>query len=296
MAVLLTLPSAGLAQIQAESRLVVNTVSNSIRLNIGSKAPEPAVRVLDENGRPVAEATVTFTVISDAAGPSATFPGGARSLGATSDASGAAAAPGLHPNQVTGRYRIEIQAQKPPMLPPEAPVSIAAENVLDIQRLVMTPGEAFVNNLCKNTVGEPKVQVRDEAGKPVIGADVTFRLPATGASGVFTGGSATKTVTTDDTGQAAVKSFVPNKTKGDFEVEAVASLVNLRANAVIAGSNMKQGCFPALLVVLGAGGAAGAAAALASRKGSSTTTTPPTTPVSTISIVSGGDPRFGGGH
>ncbi|HXB74444.1 MAG TPA: hypothetical protein VNY05_39785 [Candidatus Acidoferrales bacterium] len=297
LAFLLALPSLGMAQTPAGSRLVVHTVSNSIKVNIGSKAPEPSVRVQDENGRPVADATVTFTIISpDAAGPGATFAGGARSLRVTTDAAGDAVAFGLRPNQVQGRYLIEIQAQKPLMLSAETPVSVAAENAMEIKRLVIAPGDAFINNLCKKTSGEPKVQVQDEQGKPVIGADVTFRLPATGAGGVFTGGSATRLANTDDSGQAMVKGFVPNKTTGVFAVEAVASILNLRANAVVSGSNVRQSCFPTLLVVIGTGALAAAAGLAVGKKGSSSSSAPAPTPAnpSTIGIGSGGDPRFGG--
>jgi hypothetical protein len=303
MAFLLALPPVGPSQTPAGSRLVVNTVSNSIKLNLGSKAPEPSVRVLDENGRPVAEASVTFSIISpDPAGPGASFAGSAKSLRVTTDARGDAVARGLRPNQVPGRYIIEVQAEKPPMLAPETPVSMAAENALEIRRLVMTPGDSFVNNLCKNTSGEPKVQVLDEKGNPVMGADVTFRLPADGASGVFTGGSATRLASTDDTGQAVVKGLVPNKTAGDFTIEAVASLANLRGSASLPGSNVKEGCsHTPLIVLLVLAAAGGGTAALAAGKGGSNsspspTPTPMPAPVPTITIGSGGDPRFGGGH
>ena len=297
----LLLPALALAQTPAGTRLIVNTISNSIKVNIGGKAPEPSVRVLDENGRPVADAAVTFTIIADPNGPGATFPNSAKTLRVTTDARGDGVAHGLRPNQVIGRYRIEIQAQKAMMLPPETPVSIAAENALDIQRLVMTPGDTFENNICKTPSGELKVQVKDERGNPVTGAAVTFRLPADGASGVFTGGSTTRVVTTDDSGQAATKDVAPNKIAGDFAVEAVAALANLRANAVVPGSNTKKECSrTAIYIAVGAAvlGGVGAAVALGG-KGSNnnspnSTPTPTPTPTPTITIGSGGDPRFGG--
>ena len=46
VAALLAIPSLGMAQTPAGIRLIVNTVSNSIKVNIGGKAPEPSVRVL----------------------------------------------------------------------------------------------------------------------------------------------------------------------------------------------------------------------------------------------------------
>jgi hypothetical protein len=188
------------------------------------------------------------------------------------------------------------------MTSPEAPANIAVENVLDMKRLVMTPGDVFENNTCRGTAGDLKVQVKDDQGNPVVGAAVTFKLPPGGATGLFTGGSATRTVTTDDTGQALVKEFAPNKTTGDFAVEAVASLAGLKANVVVPGSNIKKDCSKTTLIVVLVGAVAGgaAAAALAGKKGSSnsTSTTTPTSPpvIPSISIGSGGDPRFGPGH
>ena len=304
LALLLALPPAGIAQIPAGSRLIVNTVSNNIKVNIGSKAPDPSVRVLDENGRPVQGATVTFTIVApDAAGPGATFPGDAKSLTVTTDARGDAVAHGLRPNQVTGGpYVIQVQAHKAGMASPEAPANIAAENVMDIQQLVITAADVFENNTCKGTSGELKVQVKDDRGNPVVGAAVTFRVPTDGATGVFTGGSATRTVNTDDTGQVLVKEFTPNKTTGDFTVEAVASLADLKANVAVPGSNIRKDCSKtALIVVVVAAVAGGAtAAALAGKKGSgssgSTTTTNPPPAIPSITIGSGGDPRFGPGH
>ena len=130
---------------------------------------------------------------------------------------------------------------------------------------------------------------------------MTFRLPADGASGVFTGGSTTRLVTTDDTGLAATKDVAPNKIAGDFAVEAVAALANLRANAVVPGSNIRKDCSHAAVIggVIRRVAVVAVVALVAGKKGSnnnSPTTTPnPTpTPTPTITIGSGGDPRFGG--
>jgi len=298
---LLAVGSTVLAQTPASQRLVVNTVASNIKVSIGLKPPEPWVRGLAENSHPVPGATVTFTIVMpNANGPGASFPGNSKSLRVTTDARGDAMARGLRPNPITGGpYWIQVHAEKAQMASPETPVDITAENVLEIQKLVMTPGDVFENNLCKNAPGELRVQVNDDRGNPVVGAEVVFRVPANGPSGVFTGGSLTHSVTTDETGQAVVKEFVPNKMTGDFTVEAVASLLSLRGNVPIPGSNLKRSCPHTGLIVgaIAAAAGAGVAAGLAGKgSSSSNSATTPTPAGSVISIGSGGDPRFGPGH
>ena len=71
-------------------------------------AREPIVQVEDENHKPVAGAVVIFLLPNDGAG--GTFTGGARTLTVTTDAKGQAIAHGFHPNQMTGRFQIRVQA------------------------------------------------------------------------------------------------------------------------------------------------------------------------------------------
>ncbi len=71
-------------------------------------AREPIVQVEDENHKPVAGAVVVFLLPNDGAG--GTFPGGARTLTATTDSKGQAVARGLRPNHTAGKYQIRVQA------------------------------------------------------------------------------------------------------------------------------------------------------------------------------------------
>ncbi|HZZ39868.1 MAG TPA: hypothetical protein VFE06_12110 [Acidobacteriaceae bacterium] len=71
-------------------------------------AREPIVQVEDENHKPVAGAVVIFLLPNDGAG--GTFAGGARTLTVTTDAKGQAVARGFHPNQMSGRFQIRVQA------------------------------------------------------------------------------------------------------------------------------------------------------------------------------------------
>lgn len=296
---------AGAQALQAATITAV-PVDVQVTASIGSigvtgpagKKGGPAVKVLDGGGRPVAGAAVAFTIQPGPGGAGASFPGGSLTRTVQSNADGDAIADEFHPNAVTGLYTVTAAATKAGMQSSPARV-IGIRNELLVRTLTVEPGDTFVNNLCKKTSGEPKVIVRDEGGKPVVGATVLFRLPDSGPSGVFTGASATHQVTTDDNGEAVVQGFVPNKTTGDFEVDAVASLATLRGSAVVSGSNVKQGCFPTLLVVIIGGGAAGgAAAALGSRKSNSpstsTTTATPPAPTPSVITITPGTPVFGG--
>jgi hypothetical protein len=78
---------------------------NNIRQRI---AREPIVQVEDENRRPVAGAVVTFLLPNEGAG--GVFPDGSRTLSVTTDAQGRAAARGIQPNNVQGKFQIQVNA------------------------------------------------------------------------------------------------------------------------------------------------------------------------------------------
>jgi hypothetical protein len=110
-------------------------------------------------------------------------------------------------------------------------------------------GEGSINNIRQRVAREAMVQVDDENHKPVGGAVVTFFLPDRGASGVFSNGSRTISVTTDNAGHALVRGIVPNKVAGQVQMRVVAKFRTLEANAVINTQNVA--------VAAAAGGAAG---------------------------------------
>jgi hypothetical protein len=64
--------------------------------------------VEDENHKPVAAAAVVFSLPSS--GPSGTFANGSQTLTVTTDATGRAAATGIHPNHVLGKMQIRVTA------------------------------------------------------------------------------------------------------------------------------------------------------------------------------------------
>lgn len=72
-------------------------------------AREPIVQVEDENHKPIAGALVIFALPQS--GPSGTFAGGSMEFDAVSDAAGHATATGLTPNQIAGKYQIQVTAK-----------------------------------------------------------------------------------------------------------------------------------------------------------------------------------------
>ena len=80
-----------------------------------------------------------------------------------------------------------------------------------------------------------QVQVQDTAGNPVGGANVTFTVPASGPSGVFSGPA---TVTTDINGTAFAPRLTANGTAGSFA--ATASVPGTSGVAVFSLTNLPQ--------------------------------------------------------
>lgn len=163
-------------------------------------------------------------------------------------------------------------------------------------------GEGSINNIRQRVTREAMVQVDDENHKPVAGAAVTFFLPEHGASGLFSNGSRSLTVMTDNTGRAAAQGIVPNKVAGDMQIRVVARFKNLDANAAIhqvnaaaaaagaaAGGAAMSGKVLAIILVAAAAGVAGGVVAATRGGGSS----PTPTPTVTITI---GTPTVGAPH
>jgi hypothetical protein len=158
-------------------------------------------------------------------------------------------------------------------------------------------GEGSINNIRQRVTREAMVQVDDENHKPVAGATVTFFLPEHGASGLFSNGSRSLTVMTDNTGRAAAQGIVPNKVAGDMQIRVVARFKNLDADTIIhqqnaAGAGAASGAISgkvlAIILVAAAGVAGGVVAAT---RGGGSSPTP--TPTVTITV---GTPTVGAPH
>ncbi|MFB3778050.1 MAG: hypothetical protein ACE141_10580 [Bryobacteraceae bacterium] len=117
-----------------------------------------------------------------------------------------------------------------------------------------------------------EVEVSDENGKPIQGATVAFRLPASGPGGTFANGLTTDVVVTGADGRASATGVRWNKTPGTFEIRVAAAKGQLRASAVSAhrvlasaadspAAALSAGRSRRKIVLIVAGIAAGSAAA-----------------------------------
>ncbi len=152
-------------------------------------------------------------------------------------------------------------------------------------------GEGSINNIRQRVAREAMVQVDDENHKPVAGVAVTFFLPEHGASGVFSNGTHSLTVMTDDAGHAVARGMVPNKLAGDVQIRVVARYKNLDANTTIHQQNVAaaaaagaaasagiSGKVLAIILVVAAAGVAGGVVAATRGGGASPTTITAGTP------------------
>lgn len=161
-------------------------------------------------------------------------------------------------------------------------------------QLNVLEGEGAINNVRTHTGHDPVVEVRDQSGAPLAGANVTFQLPGSGPGGTFAGSQSSVVAQTDERGQAVARSLRPNNTPGPFEIRVTASYKGETASAVITQTNAtpaeakstKKYWIIALVAGAGAGGA------FAATHGSKSSTSAQTT---TPGIVAG-SPSFGAPH
>lgn len=89
-------------------------------------------------------------------------------------------------------------------------------------RIIALEGQGAVNSLVTSSAVAPVVEVRDENGRPVEGAAVTFTLPESGPGGLFEGGQRTQTSITDMRGQAGARGYAINQLPGRFSISVSA--------------------------------------------------------------------------
>ena len=105
-------------------------------------------------------------------------------------------------------------------------------------QIAVLQGEGARNSILAGTSTPPLVEVRDQSGKPVAGAEVTFRLPASGPSGVFSEWMRTETVRTNLQGQAKPTGLIPNAPEGRFQILVTAAMGKATAEAAINQTNI----------------------------------------------------------
>ena len=169
-----------------------------------------AATVKDASGDPVSGVTVTFT--APASGASGTFACSGNT--AVTNSLGVATSQVFTANTVEGRYTVTGTASALTTSPGFV-LTNKAGPVASITATAGTPQTATVNTAFATQLA---ATVKDAYSNPVVGATVTFTVPATGASGTFAGG--VKTATTNVQGVATAAVFTANTTAGVYTVTA----------------------------------------------------------------------------
>lgn len=120
--------------------------------------------------------------------------------------------------------------------PPSAAQINGAPMVQGLKVLVLE-GQGATNNIPRKIGIQPVVEVRDELDQPVEGASVVFRLPPSGAGGLFPGQKLTEDVKTDVRGQAGATGFVPNDVAGKFQINVTVTAGNRLGQTLISETN-----------------------------------------------------------
>jgi hypothetical protein len=191
--------------------------------------------VRDANSNGVQGATVVFTAPGGTSA-GATF-GGSATATAITNASGAAVAPTLTANGVSGSYSVVASvtgvattavfsmtntAGTTGTGAPQAPAGLRFYVVGGAPASV-TPVQGTPQSTTVNT-GFSLLQavVKDASANPISGVSVVFASPTSGASALF-GGATSSTVTTDTNGIATAGALTANGTVGSFVVTATAA-------------------------------------------------------------------------
>ncbi len=186
-----------------------------------------SVQVDDAYGDPVADETVDYTVVTTS-GAGASFLGGGSSATAQTNQSGLATSPVLVAGTTVGSYTVTASV---------AGVNTSATFTLKNissgpYALTAGAGTSQATELGTDFAVPLAVTVSDQSGNAVSGAAVTFRAPASGASGAFAGSGAAVVVDTDANGVATAPYFSANDTPGGYIVTA--KVAGLAAQATFA--------------------------------------------------------------
>jgi hypothetical protein len=199
---------------------------------VGARYDKPLrVKVLDGNSKPLAGASVTFTLASVGSGGSsagASFVGGSSQVSVTADADGIAASPAFTANTTAGRFTASATTNGTTQA-----ASFSLDNLAGEAPTVTLVGKGSRSAVVGARYRDPlEVKVRDGRGEPLQGATVTFTLgnssgaassggSAAGAS--FATGSTQATATTNAAGIATSPALTANTTAGRFTASAAIS-------------------------------------------------------------------------
>ena len=178
--------------------------------------------VTDFGGNLLSGVSVTF--LAPASGASGTFSNGTATITVTSGGSGVATA-AFTANVIAGGYTVTAKAGT--IGPANFLLTNNAGPAASVAATAGTPQSTTINTAFGAAL---QATVKDSSNNPVSGIAVIFTAPGSGASGMFSNGTATITVTTAGSGVAAAAFTANSSTGGPYIVMASASGVATPAN------------------------------------------------------------------
>ncbi len=169
----------------------------------------------DAQGNVVPGATVSFT--APTSGPSGAWTGGGTITTAITDGTGTATSSTLTANSKAGSYTVTASV---------GGISTAfslTNNAGPAAAIAATAGSSQSAAIGTAFATQLQATVTDSSGNPVNNLQVTFSAPTSGASGKFSGGSTTASVTTNASGVATAPVFTANNNAGGYAVTATAN-------------------------------------------------------------------------
>jgi hypothetical protein len=170
----------------------------------------------------------------------------------------------------------------------------AQTDMAGLLTVTVVEGAGAFNDIRKKIGRNLTVEIRDERGQVVEGAQVTFQLPLNGPGGTYSGNHVYD-ATTDNMGRARTSGFSPNGVEGRFQIRINASHLSKSGATITNQSNTSAGGFTTGLetkhsrkkkVVLAILGAAVVGGVVAGTRGS------PTPPASvSLGAITVGGPR-----
>ncbi len=178
---------------------------------VGVTFGAPLSVVVDQNGTPVPNVSVTFAAPST--GPTGTFKSnGKNSESVTTDANGHATSSAFTASGTAGAISVTAT-----IAGGSAPAQFALTSYPASAATISAAGGSPQSALIDTAFSQLSVVI-DLQGSPVPNVSVTFNAPNAGASGAFKNGTITETDVTDATGVATASTFTANGIPGAYAI------------------------------------------------------------------------------
>ena len=183
---------------------VVVSAGGGQTATVGTSFATPfGASVIDQYGNPVANAPVTFR--APGSGASGSFLNGTVTTTSSTNASGIATATAFTANTIAAVYTVTGDSAG------STTVSFSETNLAgNPAHVVVSAGGGQTATVGTSFATPFGASVIDQYGNPVANAPVTFRAPASGASGSFLNGTVTTTSSTNASGIATATAFTAN--------------------------------------------------------------------------------------